>query len=79
MQLKKVSGDISESSKDPLHLLSEAIHSTGYSGPYANALLASESAVNHLNSIVLEDFVAVSLKNHKFHFLVQLSYILDNL
>ncbi|KAI3447067.1 hypothetical protein Pfo_003732 [Paulownia fortunei] len=57
-QLQKVSADINESSKNPHHLLLEAIHSTGYSGPYANALLASESAVNHLNSTVLEEFVA---------------------
>ncbi|KAL7093703.1 hypothetical protein ACP275_11G055900 [Erythranthe tilingii] len=57
-QLRKMSDDISEASKNPLHLLSEAIHSTGYSGPYANALLASESAVTHLNSGVLENFVA---------------------
>ncbi|KAH6803126.1 Insulinase family protein, partial [Perilla frutescens var. frutescens] len=57
-QLHKVSDDISESSKNPQHLLLEAIHSTGYSGPYANALLASESAVNHLNSTVLEEFVS---------------------
>ncbi|XP_047949967.1 mitochondrial-processing peptidase subunit alpha-like [Salvia hispanica] len=56
-QLRKVSDDISESSKDPHHLLMEAIHSTGYSGPYANALLASESGVHHLNSTVLEKFV----------------------
>ncbi|KAL8503129.1 hypothetical protein ACS0TY_022028 [Phlomoides rotata] len=57
-QLQKVSSDISESSKNPHHLLLEAIHSTGYSGPFANALLASESAVSHLNSTVLEEFVA---------------------
>ncbi|XP_057768396.1 mitochondrial-processing peptidase subunit alpha-like [Salvia miltiorrhiza] len=57
-QLHKVSDDISESSKNPHHLLVEAIHSTGYSGPYANALLASESGVNHLNSTVLEKFLS---------------------
>ncbi|KAL1563281.1 mitochondrial processing peptidase [Salvia divinorum] len=56
-QLRKVCDDISVSSKDPHHLLMEAIHSTGYSGPYANALLASESGVHHLNSTVLEKFV----------------------
>lgn len=65
-QLRKVSNDISESSKNPHHLLLEAIHSTGYSGPFSNALLASESAVNHLNSTVLEEFVAVSLNNYSF-------------
>ncbi|KAK4490687.1 hypothetical protein RD792_001379 [Penstemon davidsonii] len=57
-QLKKVSAEIDECSKNPQHLLLEAIHSTGYSGPYAYGLLASESAVNRLNSTVLEEFVA---------------------
>ncbi|KAK4486005.1 hypothetical protein RD792_008666, partial [Penstemon davidsonii] len=57
-QLKKVSAEIEECSKNPQHLLLEAIHSSGYSGPFANALLASESSVNRLNSTVLEEFVA---------------------
>ncbi|KAL0308548.1 UNVERIFIED_CONTAM: Mitochondrial-processing peptidase subunit alpha [Sesamum radiatum] len=57
-QLHKVKAEISELSKNPQHLLLEAIHSTGYSGPYANALLASESALGSLNSTVLEEFVA---------------------
>ncbi|KAH6779048.1 Insulinase family protein [Perilla frutescens var. hirtella] len=57
-QLLKVSAEISEYSKNPHHLLLEAIHSTGYSGPYANALLASESAVSRLNSTILEEFVS---------------------
>ncbi|KAK4391747.1 Mitochondrial-processing peptidase subunit alpha [Sesamum angolense] len=57
-QLQKVSADINGSFGDPHQLLLEAIHSTGYSGPYANALFALESAVNCLNSTVLEEFVA---------------------
>ncbi|KAG8367310.1 hypothetical protein BUALT_Bualt16G0059000 [Buddleja alternifolia] len=57
-QIQKVSADIKESSKNPHHLLLEAIHSTGYAGPFGNALLASESAVNYLNSNVLEEFIA---------------------
>ncbi|CAA2953798.1 mitochondrial-processing peptidase subunit alpha-like [Olea europaea subsp. europaea] len=57
-QLHKVSAEVSECSKNPQNLLLEAIHSAGYSGPYGNALLASESVVNRLNSAVLEDFVA---------------------
>ncbi|KAI3443691.1 hypothetical protein Pfo_000356 [Paulownia fortunei] len=57
-QLHKLSAEISEYSKNPQHLLLEAIHSTGYSGPYANALVASESALGGLNSTVLEEFVA---------------------
>ncbi|XP_011078227.1 mitochondrial-processing peptidase subunit alpha [Sesamum indicum] len=57
-QLQKVSADINGSFRDPHQLLLEAIHSTGYSGPYANALFALESAINCLNSTVLEEFVA---------------------
>ncbi|KAL0337332.1 UNVERIFIED_CONTAM: Mitochondrial-processing peptidase subunit alpha [Sesamum calycinum] len=57
-QLQKVSADINGSFRDPHQLLLEAIHSTGYSGPYANDLFALESAVNCLNSTVLEEFVA---------------------
>ncbi|KAL0345153.1 UNVERIFIED_CONTAM: Mitochondrial-processing peptidase subunit alpha [Sesamum radiatum] len=59
-QLQKLSADINGSFRDPHQLLLEAIHSTGYSGPYANALLALESAVNCLNSTVLEEFVAIT-------------------
>ncbi|KAL8489691.1 hypothetical protein ACS0TY_025548 [Phlomoides rotata] len=57
-QIHKMSDEISELSKNPQHLLLEAIHSSGYSGPYANALVASESALSGLNSTVLEEFVA---------------------
>ncbi|KAL1547704.1 mitochondrial processing peptidase [Salvia divinorum] len=57
-QLLKVSAEIIEYSKNPQHLLLEAIHSTGYSGAYANGLLASEAAVSRLNSNVLENFVS---------------------
>ncbi|KAL7096852.1 hypothetical protein ACP275_10G106300 [Erythranthe tilingii] len=57
-QLQKVSAEVTESLKNPEHLLLEAVHSTGYSGPYANGLLASESALSGLNSTVLEQFVA---------------------
>lgn len=55
--------EISECSNNPQALLLEAIHSAGYSGALANPLMASESAINRLNSTVLEDFVAVSLIN----------------
>ncbi|KAG8376083.1 hypothetical protein BUALT_Bualt09G0026600 [Buddleja alternifolia] len=57
-QVNKVRAEIAECSKNPLELLMEAIHSTGYAGPYGNSLLASESALNSLNSTVLEEFVA---------------------
>ncbi|EPS62572.1 mitochondrial processing peptidase, partial [Genlisea aurea] len=56
-QIHKMSAEISEFTKNPQHLLLEAIHATGYSGPYANSLLALESAVGSLNSTVLEEFV----------------------
>lgn len=57
-QLQKMKADISESLKNPQGLLLEAIHSAGYSGALANPLLAPESAINRLNSSVLEEFVA---------------------
>lgn len=53
--------EISEYANNPETLLLEAIHSAGYSGALANALLASEGSLNRLNSTVLEEFVAVSL------------------
>ena len=65
-QLLKMRAEISECSKNPHHLLLEAIHSTGYSGAYANSLLASEAAVSRLNSNVLENFVSVSPEYHIF-------------
>ncbi|XP_050218514.1 mitochondrial-processing peptidase subunit alpha-like [Mercurialis annua] len=57
-QLQKVKEDIAEASKNPQGLLLEAIHSAGFSGPLANPLLAPESAVNRLNSTILEEFLA---------------------
>ncbi|KAK6273530.1 hypothetical protein POUND7_010613 [Theobroma cacao] len=57
-QLQKLKEEIAEAAKNPHGLLSEAIHSAGYSGALANPLLASESAVNLLNGTILEDFVA---------------------
>ncbi|KAK9043870.1 hypothetical protein V6N11_072194 [Hibiscus sabdariffa] len=56
-QLQKVKEEIAEAANNPHGLLLEAIHSAGYSGALANPLLAPESAVNLLNSTVLEDFV----------------------
>ncbi|KAI4350765.1 hypothetical protein L6164_005185 [Bauhinia variegata] len=57
-QLLKVKTEISEASKNPQDLLLEAIHSAGYSGALANPLLAPESAIDRLNSTILEEFVA---------------------
>ncbi|KAG9134808.1 hypothetical protein Leryth_001108 [Lithospermum erythrorhizon] len=57
-QIQKVKSEISEMSKNPQHLLMEAIHSTGYAGVYANALMASEASLNTLNWASLEAFVA---------------------
>ena len=61
-QIEKVKEEIIEYSKNPQHLLLEAIHSTGYSGPYGHPLMASQFAVERLNNTVLEEFVAVSLQ-----------------
>lgn len=55
--------EITEASKNPQAVLLEAIHSAGYSGALGNPLMAPESSLNRLNSTVLEQFVAVSLRN----------------
>lgn len=51
--------EIAELANNPQGLLLEAIHSAGYSGALANPLLAPESAINNLNSSILEHFVVV--------------------
>ncbi|KAK8591073.1 hypothetical protein V6N13_031140 [Hibiscus sabdariffa] len=56
-QLQKMKEEIADAAKNPHGMLLEAIHSAGYSGALANPLLAPESAVNSLDSTVLEDFV----------------------
>ncbi|XAR67076.1 Ubiquinol--cytochrome-c reductase [Bertholletia excelsa] len=57
-QLAKVKAEIAEAANNPHGLLLEALHSAGYSGALANPLLAPESAINRLNSTILEEFVA---------------------
>nr|CAD1824170.1 unnamed protein product [Ananas comosus var. bracteatus] len=56
-QLQKIKAEIAEISNNPQGLLLEAIHSAGYSGALANPLMAPESAINRLNSDILEDFI----------------------
>lgn len=53
--------EIAEASKNPQALILEAIHSAGFSGALANPLMAPESALEVLDSELLEQFVAVSL------------------
>ncbi|KAF8388889.1 hypothetical protein HHK36_025570 [Tetracentron sinense] len=60
-QLQKVKVEIGEISNNPQGLLLEAIHSAGYSGALANPLLAPESAINRLDSTILEEFVATAV------------------
>ncbi|KAJ4960764.1 hypothetical protein NE237_020674 [Protea cynaroides] len=57
-QLQKVKTEIEEISNNPQGLLMEAIHTAGYSGALANPLLAPGSALNRLNSTILEEFLA---------------------
>lgn len=57
-ELQKVKSELEEVSKNPERLILEAVHSTGYSGALANPLLAPESALNRLDSSILEEFVA---------------------
>ncbi|KVI12246.1 Metalloenzyme, LuxS/M16 peptidase-like protein [Cynara cardunculus var. scolymus] len=59
-QIQKVKAEIAEYANNSETLLLEAIHSAGYSGALANALLASEGQLNSLNSTVLEEFVAAN-------------------
>ncbi|XP_039143865.1 LOW QUALITY PROTEIN: mitochondrial-processing peptidase subunit alpha-like [Dioscorea cayenensis subsp. rotundata] len=57
-QLQKLKAEIGEAANNPQGLLLEALHSAGYSGALANPLVAPESAINRLNSNILEEFVA---------------------
>ncbi|GAB2292443.1 hypothetical protein Dimus_026683 [Dionaea muscipula] len=56
-ELVKLKAAVIEASNNPPGLLLEGIHSAGYSGALANPLLAPESAIDRLNSTVLEEFV----------------------
>lgn len=58
-QLCKLKSELAELHKNPQGLLLEAIHSTGYAGALGNPLLAPVSALNRLDGIILEEFVAV--------------------
>uniref|UniRef100_A0A5B6YHP0 Uncharacterized protein n=1 Tax=Davidia involucrata TaxID=16924 RepID=A0A5B6YHP0_DAVIN len=64
-QLQKVKAEIAEASNNPQGLLLEALHSAGYSGALANPLMAPESAINRLNSTILEEFVAENYTAHR--------------
>ncbi|KAI4386987.1 hypothetical protein MLD38_004856 [Melastoma candidum] len=57
-ELRKLKAELGELSNNPQGLLLEAIHSAGYSGALANPLLAPESALNRMDSSILEEFVA---------------------
>ncbi|OAY53095.1 mitochondrial-processing peptidase subunit alpha [Manihot esculenta] len=57
-ELKKIKDELGQLSNNPQGLLLEAIHSAGYSGALANPLLAPESALNRLDSVILEEFVS---------------------
>lgn len=63
IQLKKIKDELGQLSNNPQGLLLEAIHSAGYSGALANPLLAPESALNRLDSVILEEFVSVRTNN----------------
>ncbi|XP_041004116.1 mitochondrial-processing peptidase subunit alpha-like [Juglans microcarpa x Juglans regia] len=58
LQLHNMKAEISGTIKNPHNFLLDAIHSAGYSSALANPLSAPESAINRLNSIILEEFVA---------------------
>ncbi|XWS16274.1 hypothetical protein CRYUN_Cryun34aG0071100 [Craigia yunnanensis] len=54
---EEVKDELEEVSKNPERLILEAVHSTGYSGALANPLLAPGSALDRLDSSILEEFV----------------------
>ncbi|EOY26963.1 Mitochondrial-processing peptidase subunit alpha, putative isoform 3 [Theobroma cacao] len=56
-ELQKLKAELEEVSKNPERLILEAVHSTGYCGALANPLLAPESALDRLDSSILEEFV----------------------
>ncbi|GJZ21985.1 mitochondrial-processing peptidase subunit alpha-like protein [Tanacetum coccineum] len=60
-EIQKVKAEIAKYAHNPEMLLSEAVHSAGYTGALANPLLASEGILNRINSDILEEFLAVSL------------------
>ncbi|CAA0814303.1 Probable mitochondrial-processing peptidase subunit alpha-1 [Striga hermonthica] len=74
-QIHKLKDEISDFSKNPQSLLMEAVHTTGYTGPYSNPLVTSESALSDLNSKVLEEFVA---KNYTAPRMVLAAYGVDH-
>lgn len=63
VQIKKVKEEISEASKNPTALILEGLHSAGYKGALANPLMAPESALDSLDASIVEQFVAVSIRN----------------
>jgi hypothetical protein len=60
-QLEKIKREIADASDCPQGLLLEALHSSGYSGALAKPLVAPASALQRLDSSILEKFVAVRL------------------
>ncbi|GER25143.1 mitochondrial-processing peptidase subunit alpha [Striga asiatica] len=74
-QIHKLKDEIKDFSKNPENLLIEAVHTTGYSGPFGNPLVTSESALSSLDSSVLEEFVA---KNYTARRMVLAAYGVDH-
>ncbi|KAI3915324.1 hypothetical protein MKX01_035583 [Papaver californicum] len=60
---EKVKQDVQQLNNNPQGLLLEALHSTGYTGPLSNPLLAPEDALDRLNGDILEKFVAPLLSD----------------
>ncbi|GJS32514.1 mitochondrial-processing peptidase subunit alpha-like protein [Tanacetum coccineum] len=59
-EIQKVKAEIAKYAHNPEMLLSEAVHSAGYTGALANPLLASEGILNRINSDILEEFLAAN-------------------
>ncbi|KHG28938.1 Mitochondrial-processing peptidase subunit alpha [Gossypium arboreum] len=64
-ELQKIKAELEEVSKNPERLILEAVHSAGYAGALANPLLVPESAIDRLNSGILEEFVTENYKGNR--------------
>ncbi|KAK8630050.1 hypothetical protein V6N13_078861 [Hibiscus sabdariffa] len=64
-ELQKIKAELEEVSNNPERFILEAVHSAGYCGPLANPLLASETAIERLDSGILEEFVSENSKGNR--------------
>lgn len=64
-ELQKIKAELEEVLKNPERLILEAVHSAGYAGALANPLLVPESAIDRLDSDILEEFITENYKGNR--------------